>query len=293
MNQISNTSNTIQAEATSDQPSPTSGMNMAQRIQHVGGRNPPGSTYVEFGSIQAVEALVAQVLRDQKQAEHQIIEAFLERTGQYVTNDATRKAAIADAVAQALSPKRGTDAQIVFERELTCAAIDGAMAFGYRGGPAPAGDSQWLLPFYKVGADQARLERTGQAVTNDARTDAARLDGLKAGWNFAIAGQDAKYDAAVLALGDSVTTLRKEARATPPEAATAEAAGKAPASVPRDVLQQALDALTILDARPSPMCRDCADCRGPTCPSSGLPCDMDRLLNQLRAALAAQPRSTT
>lgn len=48
--------------------SPTAGMNMAQRILHVGGRNPPGSTYVEFGSIQAVEALVKQVLRDLPEA---------------------------------------------------------------------------------------------------------------------------------------------------------------------------------------------------------------------------------
>lgn len=46
------------------EPSPTAGMNIAQRILHVGGRNPPGSTYVEFGSIQAVEALVKHVLRD-------------------------------------------------------------------------------------------------------------------------------------------------------------------------------------------------------------------------------------
>lgn len=47
-----------QAEA-----SPTSGMNMAQRILHVGGRN-NAAGYVEFGSVQAVEALVRQVLRD-------------------------------------------------------------------------------------------------------------------------------------------------------------------------------------------------------------------------------------
>jgi hypothetical protein len=45
------------------EPSPTAGMNMAQRILHVGGRNNVAG-YVEFGSIQAVEALVRQVLRD-------------------------------------------------------------------------------------------------------------------------------------------------------------------------------------------------------------------------------------
>jgi hypothetical protein len=43
--------------------SPTSGMNMAQRILHVGGRNNEAG-YVEFGSVQAVEALVRHVLRD-------------------------------------------------------------------------------------------------------------------------------------------------------------------------------------------------------------------------------------
>lgn len=45
------------------QPSPTSGMTLAQRILHVGGRN-NAAGYVEFGSTQAVEALVRQVLRD-------------------------------------------------------------------------------------------------------------------------------------------------------------------------------------------------------------------------------------
>ena len=46
--------------------SPTAGMNIAQRILHVGGRN-NAAGYVEFGSIQAVEALVRQVLRDMRQ----------------------------------------------------------------------------------------------------------------------------------------------------------------------------------------------------------------------------------
>lgn len=43
--------------------SPTAGMSIAQRILHVGGRN-NAAGYVEFGSTQAVEALVRQVLRD-------------------------------------------------------------------------------------------------------------------------------------------------------------------------------------------------------------------------------------
>lgn len=38
-------------------------MNIVKRIQHVGGRN-NAAGFVEFGSIQAVQALVRQVLRD-------------------------------------------------------------------------------------------------------------------------------------------------------------------------------------------------------------------------------------
>lgn len=49
--------------STQPKPSPTAGMNIAQRILHVGGRN-NAAGYVEFGSTQAVEALVRQVLRD-------------------------------------------------------------------------------------------------------------------------------------------------------------------------------------------------------------------------------------
>lgn len=41
-------------------------MSMAQRILHVGGRN-NAAGYVEFGSAQAVEALVRQVIRDMPQ----------------------------------------------------------------------------------------------------------------------------------------------------------------------------------------------------------------------------------
>lgn len=48
---------------TPSEPSPTAGMKMAQRILHVGGRN-NAAGYVEFGSVQAVQALVQQFVRD-------------------------------------------------------------------------------------------------------------------------------------------------------------------------------------------------------------------------------------
>jgi len=44
-------------------PSPTAGMNLGQRILHVGGRENEAG-YIEFGSVAAVRALVGQVLRD-------------------------------------------------------------------------------------------------------------------------------------------------------------------------------------------------------------------------------------
>lgn len=47
------------------EPSQTAGMSIEQRILHVGGRN-NSAGYVEFGSVQAVEALVRHVLRDTK-----------------------------------------------------------------------------------------------------------------------------------------------------------------------------------------------------------------------------------
>lgn len=44
-------------------PSPTAGMNLGQRIKHVGGRE-NAAGYIEFGSVAAVRALVRQYLRD-------------------------------------------------------------------------------------------------------------------------------------------------------------------------------------------------------------------------------------
>lgn len=53
--------------APAQEPSPTAGMTLAQRILHVGGRN-NAAGYVEFGSTQAVDALVRQVLREDRKS---------------------------------------------------------------------------------------------------------------------------------------------------------------------------------------------------------------------------------
>jgi hypothetical protein len=47
--------------------SPTSGMTLGERIAHVGGRT-NAAGYIEFGSVQAVNALVEHVLRDARAA---------------------------------------------------------------------------------------------------------------------------------------------------------------------------------------------------------------------------------
>lgn len=44
-------------------PSPTTGMTLWERIQHVGGRQ-NAATYIEFGSVMAVQLLINHVLRD-------------------------------------------------------------------------------------------------------------------------------------------------------------------------------------------------------------------------------------
>lgn len=74
-------------------------------------------------------------------------------------------------------------------------------------------------------------------------------------------------------------------------ATTSTAAPRAPVgaeTVAPEALKMAIDALEILDRRPRPMCRDCADEDG-TCPSSGLPCDMGATIRNARDALATHP----
>ncbi len=57
-----------------------------------------------------------------------------------------------------IESKRGTDAQILFERQLTCETIQGAMAFGYQGAAYPPDEAAWLRPFYDIGKQQAAAE---------------------------------------------------------------------------------------------------------------------------------------
>jgi hypothetical protein len=70
---------------------------------------------------------------------------------------------------------RGTDAQILFERKLTCEAINGAMAFGYQNTNPPPEDDHWLAQFWKIGRKQAELEAallaSEPAVAADAQDD--------------------------------------------------------------------------------------------------------------------------
>lgn len=53
---------------------------------------------------------------------------------------------------------RGTDAQILKERELTASAIVGAMAYGFQNGEYPPDDSAWLRPFWTMGRRDAERE---------------------------------------------------------------------------------------------------------------------------------------
>jgi hypothetical protein len=48
---------------------------------------------------------------------------------------------------------RGTDGQILKERELTAAAISGAIAFGVQGVNPPPSDDHWLASFWRLGRD--------------------------------------------------------------------------------------------------------------------------------------------
>jgi hypothetical protein len=54
-----------------------------------------------------------------------------------------------------LEGARGTDAQILKERELTASAISGAITFGAQGVNPPPEDAHWLAPFWNIGQQLA------------------------------------------------------------------------------------------------------------------------------------------
>jgi hypothetical protein len=53
---------------------------------------------------------------------------------------------------------RGTNAQILMEREITASSIQGAMAFGYQNTNPPPAEDHWLQSFWDIGRKQAEME---------------------------------------------------------------------------------------------------------------------------------------
>lgn len=71
---------------------------------------------------------------------------------------------------------RGTDAQILKERELTIEAINGAMAFGEMGKNPPPEPDHWLAPFWRIGRKLAEFPAEPMTMpTNDELKDCLRL----------------------------------------------------------------------------------------------------------------------
>jgi hypothetical protein len=66
---------------------------------------------------------------------------------------------------------RGTDEQILNERQVTCEAIDGAMAFGYQDTNPPPSDDHWLSPYWRIGRRTAELEAALRDVLNASTKD--------------------------------------------------------------------------------------------------------------------------
>lgn len=101
-----------------------------------------------------------------------------------------RDAEIAELKAQLAAP-RGTDAQILKERELTASAISGAMAFGYLGDQSPPEEAAWLRPFYKSGqelaAKEAEIARLKARTEDDLDADLAQaITELRTGYGNAV-----------------------------------------------------------------------------------------------------------
>ncbi|WP_369070802.1 hypothetical protein [Burkholderia gladioli] len=83
---------------------------------------------------------------------------------------------------RAADSPRGTDAQILFERKLTCEAIDGAIAFGHQGTNQPPDADHWLAPFWIIGRRLALLDAAPAAPVAELvmhpLTDAALCEAL-------------------------------------------------------------------------------------------------------------------
>lgn len=82
---------------------------------------------------------------------------------EWVTGDHLNAAAMMRQLAALVDAPRGTNAQILKEREITSCAITGAFAFGQRGDPAPEA-GHWLEPFYQLGRQFAVLTAERDAL---------------------------------------------------------------------------------------------------------------------------------
>lgn len=75
---------------------------------------------------------------------------------------------------------RGTDAQILKERELTAAAISGAMAYGFEGWACPPDEAAWLRPFYERGQEMAAMLAALKSVVHVADRATDEFDAARA-----------------------------------------------------------------------------------------------------------------
>lgn len=73
---------------------------------------------------------------------------------------------------------RGTDAQILKERELTASAIEGAMAFGHLNENAPPSNDHWLATWWVRGREAAEAYR----IADEAMYVQLRSHGWSVGW---------------------------------------------------------------------------------------------------------------
>lgn len=77
---------------------------------------------------------------------------------------------------------RGTNAQILKERELTTSAINGAMAFGHQNTNPPPDESHWLAPFWKMGREKADAEEALRNLLDTFHSGRVAIDPSAAGW---------------------------------------------------------------------------------------------------------------
>jgi len=148
---------------------------LAQEIRRVDGNHSIGAGALAEALMPFIEAnrhTELEIEKFNRETFRLLAKGNAQALGEALAECRTLRARIAE-LELIVSAPRGTDAQILKERGLTCDAALGAIMFGGNGSEPPPADAAWLQPFYNFGKHIAELEA---AAVPDRSSDTLRID---------------------------------------------------------------------------------------------------------------------